>query len=217
MSTKKLTEKGERIRRRMIDATVRILQQQGFRQATVRAIARKADVNIASVRYYFGSKEALISAALEYMVGNLETVLAYLDDPDLPAKERMKKYMIAYFKLARQHPSLFRSVTHPSAPETKDTYFIYLSLLHNQCWDKVIRNVAEMTGYTDQKDLNLKAMQLFSALEFPILLDINQPDSFISAYTDEDTLNRYIDILLDSADDSRERSEYLRKILQKAK
>lgn len=217
MSTKKLTEKGERIRRRMIDATVRILQQQGFRQTTVRAIAREADVNIASVRYYFGSKEALISAALEYMVGNLETVLAYLDDPDLPAKERMKKYMIAYFKLARQHPSLFRSVTHPSAPETKDTYFIYLSLLHNQCWDKVIRNVAEMTGYTDQKDLNLKAMQLFSALEFPILLDINQPDSFISAYTDEDTLNRYIDILLDSADDSRERSEYLRKILQKAK
>lgn len=217
MSTKKLTEKGERIRRRMIDATVRILQQQGFRQATVRAIAREAAVNIASVRYYFGSKEALISAALEYMVGNLETVLAYLDDPDLPAKERMKKYMIAYFKLARQHPSLFRSVTHPSAPETKDTYFIYLSLLHNQCWDKVIRNVAEMTGYTDQKDLNLKAMQLFSALEFPILLDINQPDSFISAYTDEDTLNRYIDILLDSADDSRERSEYLRKILRKAK
>lgn len=217
MSAKKLTEKGERIRRRMIDATVRILQQQGFRQATVRAIAKEADVNIASVRYYFGSKEALISAALEYMVGNLETVLSYLDDPDLPAKERMKKYMIAYFKLARQHPSLFRSVTHPSAPETKDTYFIYLSLLHNQCWDKVIRNVAEMTGYTDQKDLNLKAMQLFSAIEFPILLDINQPDSFISAYTDEDTLNRYIDILLDGADDSRERSEYLRKILRNAK
>lgn len=217
MTDKKLTEKGERIRQRMVAATVSILQQQGFKKATVRAIAKEADVNIASVRYYFGSKEALIGAALEYMVGNLETILAYLDDPSLTAKERMKKYLLAYFKLARQHPTLFRSITRPSGPEAKDTYFIYLSLLHSQCWEKVFRNVEEMTGYTDKRDLELKTMQLFSAVEFPILLELNQTNSFISAYTDEATLSRYIDILLGDADASRERSEYLRKILQKAK
>ena len=107
MSDKKLTGKGEKVREKMIAATVKILQQEGFKKATVRSIAKEADVNIASVRYYFGSKEELIGCALEYMMGNLENIVAYLDDTRLSAKERLKKYIIAYFHLARQHPALF--------------------------------------------------------------------------------------------------------------
>lgn len=72
MSDRKLTGKGEKVREKMIAATVKILQQEGFKKATVRSIAKEADVNIASVRYYFGSKEELIGCALEYMMGNLE-------------------------------------------------------------------------------------------------------------------------------------------------
>ena len=158
---KKLTGKGERVREKMIETTVHILQQQGFKKATVRSIAKAAGVNIASVRYYFGSKEELIGAALEYMMGNLENIVSFLDDNRLTASERLKKYIIAYFHLAREHPALFRSISNPSSEDAKDTYFIYLSLLHSQCWEKVIRNVAEVTGYTDEKDLELKAIRSF--------------------------------------------------------
>lgn len=90
MSARKLTGKGEKVREKMIATTVHILQQQGFKKATVRTIAREANVNIASVRYYFGSKEELIGCALEYMMGNLENIVSYLDDTRLPARERMK-------------------------------------------------------------------------------------------------------------------------------
>lgn len=212
--TKRLTDKGERVREKMIETTVRILQQQGFKKATVRAIAKEAGVNIASVRYYFGSKEELIGCALEYMMGNLENIVAYLDDTRFGPKERMKKYMLAYFALARQHPALFRNISNPSSEDAKDTYFIYLSLLHSQCWEKVIHNIAEMTGYTDQRDLELKAMQLFSAVEFPIILVSNKKDSFISAYTDPDTLDRYVDILLDNVEEKKEKNVYIKEILQ---
>ena len=136
---RKLTGKGERVREKMIETTVHILQQQGFKKATVRSIAKAAGVNIASVRYYFGSKEELIGAALEYMMGNLENIVSFLDDNRLTASERLKKYIIAYFHLAREHPALFRSISNPSSEDAKDTYFIYLSLLHSQCWEKVIR------------------------------------------------------------------------------
>lgn len=210
---KKLTEKGERIREKMIETTVHILQQRGFKQATVRTIAKEANVNIASIRYYFGSKEELIGCALEYMMGNLETIVAYLDDSRLSAKVRMKKYIMAYFHLARQHPALFRSISNPSSADAKDTYFIYLSLLHSQCWEKVIRNVAEITGYTDKTDLELKAMQLFAAVEFPIILESNNNKSFIANYTDADTLDRYVDILLDNLDEKKETNQYIKEIL----
>lgn len=217
MTTKKLTGKGEKVREKMIITTVRILQQQGFKKATVRAIAKEAGVNIASVRYYFGSKEELIGCALEYMMGNLENIVAYLDDTHYPARERMKKYILSYFHLSRQYPALFRSISNPSSEEAKDTYFIYLSLLHSQCWEKVIRNIAEITGYTDEKDLELKAMQIFSAVEFPIILQSNRSNSFISGYTDEDTIERYVDILLDNLDEKKETNQYLKGILQGAK
>lgn len=214
---RKLTGKGERVREKMIETTVHILQQQGFKKATVRSIAKAAGVNIASVRYYFGSKEELIGAALEYMMGNLENIVSFLDDNRLTASERLKKYIIAYFHLAREHPALFRSISNPSSEDAKDTYFIYLSLLHSQCWEKVIRNVAEVTGYTDEKDLEFKAMQIFAAVEFPIILESNKGNSFIQGYTDDATLSRYVDLLLDNVDEKKEKNEYLKEILQKSK
>lgn len=195
--SKNLTGKGERIRQRMIETTARILREKGFKTATVRVIAQEAGVNIASIKYYFGSKEELIGYALDYMMGNFENIVAYLDDPRLTPKERLTKYILAYFQLARKHPALFHSISHPSSAESKDTYFIYLTLLHNQCWDKVIRNVAEMTHLKNRRDLELKSMQIFSAIEFPIILEANETDSFITQYTDMTTLKRYVELLLD--------------------
>ena len=186
--SKNLTGKGERIRQRMIETTARILREKGFKEA---------GVNIASIKYYFGAKEELIGYALDYMMGNFENIVAYLDDPRLTPKERLTKYILAYFQLARKHPALFHSISHPSSAESKDTYFIYLTLLHNQCWDKVIRNVAEMTHLKNRRDLELKSMQIFSAIEFPIILEANETDSFITQYTDMTTLKRYVELLLD--------------------
>ena len=195
--SKNLTGKGERIRQRMIETTARILREKGFKAATVRVIAQEAGVNIASIKYYFGSKEELIGYALDYMMGNFENIVAYLDDPRLTPKERLTKYILAYSQLARKHPALFHSISHPSSAESKDTYFIYLTLLHNQCWDKVIRNVAEMTHLKNRRDLELKSMQIFSAIEFPIILEANETDPFITQYTDMTTLKRYVELLLD--------------------
>lgn len=197
MTDKKLTIKGERIRQRMIETTARILREQGFREATVRRIASEAHVNIASVRYYFGSKEELVGLALDYMMGNFETIVAYLDDTRVPAKERLRRYMAAYFRLARQHPALFRSISRPTRSDAQDTYFVYLTLLYDQCWAKFMKNVAEMTGLTDKKDIELKSMQLFSAIEFPIILETNKAGFFMGNYTNEECLSRYVEILLE--------------------
>lgn len=83
MTQKKLTGKGEQMKEKMVAITARILREEGFKAATVRTIAKEANVNIAAVRYYFGSKEELIGAALEYMMSALENVVSVLDDSRL--------------------------------------------------------------------------------------------------------------------------------------
>lgn len=55
-------------RERIITAAREVFIEQGFDLATVRDITLRADVNVAAVNYYFGSKEELISEVLNLMM-----------------------------------------------------------------------------------------------------------------------------------------------------
>lgn len=195
MTEKKLTEKGGRIRRKIIDTTARILREEGLRAATVRRIAGEARVNISSVRYYFGSKDQLIALAMDDLVGGLETVIACLDDTRVPPKERLRRYIRAYIPLARKHPALFRTFAQPDGA-SRDTYFMYLSFLYEQCWPKFTQAVGEAACLTDRRDIELKSLQLVSAIEFPVILEMNKGEFFTENYCDPAALDRYIDLLL---------------------
>ncbi|QDU49699.1 TetR/AcrR family transcriptional regulator [Gimesia panareensis] len=47
------------VRKRLLEAAGPVFSEKGFEKATVREICQKADVNVASVNYYFGDKEQL--------------------------------------------------------------------------------------------------------------------------------------------------------------
>jgi AcrR family transcriptional regulator len=51
---------------RLLQVAVEVFAECGFRKATVREICAKANVNAASVNYYFRSKEALYAKALAF-------------------------------------------------------------------------------------------------------------------------------------------------------
>ena len=52
-------------RGRILDVAEDLFSQQGFDRVSVRAITRKARVNLAAINYHFGSKEDLIAAIFE--------------------------------------------------------------------------------------------------------------------------------------------------------
>ena len=51
---------------RLLQVAVEVFAECGFREATVREICSRAHVNVASVNYYFRSKEALYTQALAF-------------------------------------------------------------------------------------------------------------------------------------------------------
>jgi len=56
----------DQARERLLSGALAIFAEKGFREATVREICARADVNAASVNYYFRSKEALYAEVLEF-------------------------------------------------------------------------------------------------------------------------------------------------------
>ena len=55
----------ERTRERLLGAAGEVFAERGYRRSTVREICRRANVNIASVNYYFKGKEDLYADVLE--------------------------------------------------------------------------------------------------------------------------------------------------------
>jgi AcrR family transcriptional regulator len=80
-------EAGERTRERLVDATRRLIAEHGEAGISLRAITEAAGANVASVSYHFGSKEALVNAAVEqsldrFMQDQIEALRA-LENPTL--------------------------------------------------------------------------------------------------------------------------------------
>ena len=60
-------DKSLETKQRLLEAAGEVFAEQGFRNATVREICKRADVNIAAVSYHFHEKESLYSAVLQHL------------------------------------------------------------------------------------------------------------------------------------------------------
>lgn len=66
-------------RERILSAVIDCIEQDGINNLTTRSIARLAGMNIASINYYFRSKEALVAEALQmalnHMLGDIQSLV----------------------------------------------------------------------------------------------------------------------------------------------
>ncbi len=78
-------------RDRLLMAAVEIFAERGFRDATVRDICAKAEVNQASVNYYFGGKEKLYAESLSFAFAQADQCypLGEALNSSLPAAQRL--------------------------------------------------------------------------------------------------------------------------------
>jgi AcrR family transcriptional regulator len=66
MTRAEIKNVSEQTRARLLDAARATFSQLGFQGATVREICRRAEANVAAVNYHFGSKDGLLSEALNF-------------------------------------------------------------------------------------------------------------------------------------------------------
>jgi DNA-binding transcriptional regulator YbjK len=118
--------RGERRRRAIVEAALRLISRSGVDAVSHRAVAEEADVPLASTTYYFESLDELLEGALTLFVdeeaARLTALAERLDGQDLPPPEIARLFQaelehdVAQFELyveAARRPRL-REVAHRS-------------------------------------------------------------------------------------------------------
>jgi len=158
---------------RLIEAGVDIFGKHGFDAATTRMIARKADVNIAAIPYYFNGKEGLYHAVVAHITGKLESqvkstlheIEGRAGEGDLNAEEavvlleklleKMINFMVGSTEAPRLARIVLREQLYPSS-----AYDIIFSRIMAPMINGVAKMVATATGTPISRDSSLRALTL---------------------------------------------------------
>ncbi len=134
---------------------------------TIREIADRANVNLASVNYYFRSKENLINEVENRFAQETQQIYRELDRPGISPRERTIRWAEEMMLHLMKYPGiLFMMVTKLIQKGIKST--IITGLL-----DNVERRLApiirELTGAEDDLVVSMKLLQLLSGVVTPVL------------------------------------------------
>lgn len=88
---------------RILSATLDIVGERGFEGLTVRAIAERAGTSVSAVNYHFGSKDRAVAEAFQSLSEDLVSAFAALEDPSLPARERLASFVSAFAETVHRH------------------------------------------------------------------------------------------------------------------
>jgi len=81
----------------IINAAIELFAQKGFEGTSIRDLASKADVNVAMINYYFGSKDKLFEALVEMKGANSRAILeGLLNDKQLSSVEKIDRVIDSY-------------------------------------------------------------------------------------------------------------------------
>jgi len=101
---------------KILEVAEELFAEKGFEGTSVRDIAQKADVNIAMISYYFGSKEKLLEALIEMHSGYATMQLEELKnnhalDPWTKVEKMVDHYVDRLFNHFRFHNIMSRQIS----------------------------------------------------------------------------------------------------------
>ena len=194
MSAKQSAPGADSARQRLVVAAIEQIEKSGISRLTVRDVAAAAEANIAAVNYYFGSKEALIQAALEesirHLVGDAQAHLDKVAKDPAQALTNLFEYM---FEGALRFP--YVSKAHLHAAFSEDDYSGPFPSMFAPVMLRIRDILREHVAGLDEHTAGRRTVAALSAVFFPAC--------FAELYRP-----------LRSLDSGRERKTYIEEIVE---
>ena len=92
----------------MLQVAEKLFAEKGFDGTSIREISKQANINVAMVSYYFGSKEKLLEAIMLYRTNDLKVQLEHLFEQKLTPIEKMEKYISLYIQKINSNKEIYK-------------------------------------------------------------------------------------------------------------
>ena len=90
-------------REKILFTALALFAEQGFERATVRQIAKKAQVNVSAIGYYFGDKVGLYRAAFTEPLGSPKDDIALFSAPSLTIEQALNGLFSGFIEPLKQN------------------------------------------------------------------------------------------------------------------
>jgi AcrR family transcriptional regulator len=178
---------------RILRAARRQFATQGFDGTTMREIAFEAEVNLASIRYYFDSKSGLYFRVLQQVLGPLGPRILWQSNRQVPPLGQVEGVVREFFDHVRMNPDMpalmvremasGKDVSPPIAAMMKNSLPLLIAMIANGQQDGSIR-----AGDTTLLALSTLAQPVYLTLTRRALtqvLGLDQEDPAVHARTVE--------------------------------
>ena len=181
---------------KIINTAIDMIGRQINLDFTIRSIAEKANVNLASVNYYFRSKNNLINEVEKHF--ECESRRLYVEITHLSAepKEKIKIWAEKTMDQMMEYPGIIYLIVTKLLNDRKEiTGVAGLIDTLEQCLIPIIK---ESTGIGDDHTASVKLMHLFSGVVVPVLLYYGAGRTFNIDMTNRSDRGRYLESLIES-------------------
>ncbi|HUI88988.1 MAG TPA: TetR/AcrR family transcriptional regulator [Anaerolineales bacterium] len=152
----------------ILEAVVTCIEKHGIDKVTTRKIAQEAGTNIASINYYFRSKDALISAALAMTIKHMtEDILAVMEDAQQPFEEVLKSVFYYLLEGSLRYPGI--STAHLYKAITKRNYDSISAAALIKIFEKLVERAIRSEPNRDPTETRLLLSQILSSIMFTML------------------------------------------------
>jgi AcrR family transcriptional regulator len=111
-------------RQRLLETGARLFAEQGFEAISTRQLAKEADVNIAMIAYYFGSKEELLKAIFAEKFPQMRSHLEQVQNQDISPWEKIclviDLYIDRILSQSAMTKLIFREMSFSHRPQVKE-------------------------------------------------------------------------------------------------
>ncbi|MHA1647427.1 MAG: TetR/AcrR family transcriptional regulator [Promethearchaeota archaeon] len=181
---------------KILNAALKIIAEKRNMNFTIREVVLDADVNVASINYYFGTKKKLIQEIENKFILNFLDFQKNLKNQQILPKERLQQWAVKLIDFLLKNPGLISIFTNKLIlTDNFDAEIANIIKENNQILTKIIKEILKTA---DDQEIQLKIMRINADLFFPMLFIKNSKQIFGISVQNPDERYKYIESVINS-------------------
>lgn len=181
-------------KQRILDAAIIMFVKECRLQSTTRELAAKAKVNLASLNYYFHTKSKLIEEIEGIISQQIESICQILSDTSVSPFKRLFDWGYQMMTYLLENPGIVYLWAEKRI-HTRASNENALRLIQDN-ENNLINSLASLSTEQDTEKLKYKAVQFFSCIINPVIMELGVKDNIAISIQDEWVRREYIETIV---------------------